>query len=77
MKLHSWFFICICIELICVLEVINLLIVLRDLSISLAKMMHTSLFPFLAASFIERFTFSSSLCMPVSQREHAKPKPIL
>ncbi|KAF0728220.1 hypothetical protein FWK35_00022873 [Aphis craccivora] len=39
--------------------------VLRDLSISLARMMHTSLFPFLAASFIERLTFSSSRCMPL------------
>lgn len=73
MNLHSWFFICICIELICVLEVINLLMVLRDLSISLARMIHTSLFPFLAASFIERLTFSSSRCMPVSQREHTEP----
>jgi len=48
--------------------------VLRDLNISLARMMHTSLFPFLAASFIERLTFSSSRCIPVSQREHIKIK---
>ena len=60
---HSWFFICICIELSCAFDAYSLLTTLFDFTISLANMTHASFSPFFAASFIIRFDFSCSLCI--------------
>ena len=51
-------------EFICALEAYSLLVALRDCTSSLARILATSICPFLAASLIDLLTFASSLCIP-------------
>lgn len=64
-------------ELICAFEVCILFLAFLDLTISLARVLQTSLCPCLAASFRDLFTFSSSRSIAKGEKIKFKLKNIL
>ena len=55
-------------EFICAFEAYSLLTAFLDCISSFAKILHTSICPFLAASLMDFFTFNSSVWMPAEGR---------